>query len=167
MALRVLVSLTHANERWCSKVLRHELTVGFVMRVIVRADRQRGLFHKGKGKAMSIVKNEEDTEDEVDVMIDDAAQTLDRLCLALGLLTNLVQVVEEAKFMLLETRTLLARYQISLTHICICRPRPILYPQKTRLHPCMHVPTRHQRARSSHEGIPAPTRAPLRAEIRA
>ncbi|KAF8900336.1 hypothetical protein CPB85DRAFT_1439615 [Mucidula mucida] len=84
MILRVLVSLTHGDEQWCRQVLKHESGPLFVMRTIARADSLR--HEKAK------VKREQDCHAN-----EEDAQLLDRLCLALGLFTNLVQSVHEAK----------------------------------------------------------------------
>ncbi|KAF9029129.1 hypothetical protein BDZ89DRAFT_1065654 [Hymenopellis radicata] len=84
MILRVLVSLTHGDEKWCGQVLKHEAGPLFVMRTIARADSLR--HEKAKVK-----REEESNIEEAD------ARLLDRLCLALALFTNLVQEVHEAK----------------------------------------------------------------------
>ena len=83
--MRVMINLTHDDLPWCGAVLSNEYAVLAVVRLIVISQRQR------KGATMK-AESSEDAE-EVDV----AAPSLDRLCLALGLLTNLVQVCSEAK----------------------------------------------------------------------
>lgn len=82
-ALRVLINLSHDNETWSSALLDNELTVPTVVRFIVSSHSQIA----GTGPY----------EDKIHVS--------DRLCLALGLLTNLVQADERAKDLVRETRT--------------------------------------------------------------
>ena len=73
--LRVLVNLSHDNETWSGALLDNELTVPMVIRFIVSS------HHRIASTASH----------------EDKIHTSDRLCLALGLLTNLVQVDERAK----------------------------------------------------------------------
>ena len=82
-ALRVLVNLSHDNEAWSSALLDNELTVPMVVRFIVSS-------HCRIAGTKSY---------------DDKIHISDRLCLALGLLTNLVQVDERAKDLIRETCT--------------------------------------------------------------
>ncbi|KAK0239323.1 hypothetical protein EDD85DRAFT_1003520 [Armillaria nabsnona] len=105
MVFRVLVSLSHRDQDWCENLLAHPTAPLFIIRTIVRADRIRHEY-QGKGttphdKTNTKVKKEEsDTElDDEENSDDDTSQArvLDRLCLALGLFTNLVQQVEDAK----------------------------------------------------------------------
>lgn len=103
--LRILVSLTHANESWARRVVQCEYTMGWLMRLIYKNGRdvQRNW---SKIEAENPVKSEETEE----LLSDDQEETnpnataLDTLCLALGLLTNLVQVVQEAKHVVNDTR---------------------------------------------------------------
>ncbi|KZT68954.1 hypothetical protein DAEQUDRAFT_307759 [Daedalea quercina L-15889] len=100
-ALRVLISLTHADVQWCQAVLNDQLAL-LVTRLIVQSQQQR-LQDLGN-RAM---KQEQGADDHAgDVITDDehAATSLDRQCLALGLLTNLVQVSHAAKDILRTTR---------------------------------------------------------------
>ncbi|KAI0646376.1 hypothetical protein C8Q79DRAFT_909710 [Trametes meyenii] len=85
-ALRVLINLTHDDLPWCQAVLDNELSMSTIMRLIVMAQRQRRMFEK-RAEA-------EDIDDED---ADNAARCLDRMCLALGLLTNLVQATPETR----------------------------------------------------------------------
>ena len=79
--LRVLVNLSHDNETWSSALLDNELTVPMIVRFITSShDRIAGTTSY---------------EEKIHVS--------DRLCLALGLLTNLVQVDERAKDLIRET----------------------------------------------------------------
>ena len=82
-ALRVLVNLSHDNETWSGALLSNELTVPMIVRFIVSS------HHR--------IADTEFSEDKIHVS--------DRLCLALGLLTNLVQVDERAKDLVRETCT--------------------------------------------------------------
>ena len=113
--LRVLVSLTHSDEHWGRKVVRSEYTMGFLMRTIARSGKefQGSKFTVKEEEGMDNLKREEsaagpfddkeeEEEEETDVRLESYA--LDTLCLALGLLTNLVQIVEEAKDTVRETR---------------------------------------------------------------
>src|ERR1700721_2710772 len=83
LTFRILISLSHENRHWCEAVLRQELAMPFVMRAIVRSHRQRIASFGTKANS--------------GFETDKEAQPLDRLCLALGLLTNLVQSTEVAK----------------------------------------------------------------------
>ncbi|KAI0674378.1 hypothetical protein C8Q78DRAFT_967086 [Trametes maxima] len=85
-ALRVLINLTHDDLPWCQAVLDNELSTAAVMHLIVMAQRQRRLIEK---------RSEADEMGDEDA--DDAARCLDRMCLALGLLTNLVQSTPETR----------------------------------------------------------------------
>ncbi len=105
MVFRVLVSLSHRDQDWCENLLAHPTAPLFIIRTIVRADRIRHEY-QGKGKTLhdktntKVKKEDSDTElDDEENPDDDTSQArvLDRLCLALGLLTNLVQQVEDAK----------------------------------------------------------------------
>lgn len=87
--MRVLINLTHDDLPWCRAVLDHDNALPTVMHMIVMAQRQRRMLEKRTDA------DEADAEDA-----DNAARCLDRLCLALGLLTNLVQATPDARHML-------------------------------------------------------------------
>ena len=114
LALRVLVSLTHADEVWARKVLECEPALGFVLRLILSSNDGRDVGNGGeKGQGKGTVKRELDNDDrrcsdeeEMDHG-DSSAHALDRLCLALALLTNLVQAVDDMKEILRQTRVFL------------------------------------------------------------
>lgn len=81
--------------------------LAWVMRVVIRSEwgmvrrKQEGMQARNiKEKAVKgeVVPEGKDADEE-------GTQALDRLCLALGLLTNLVQVLEETKDLLREIRT--------------------------------------------------------------
>ncbi|KAH9924173.1 wings apart-like protein regulation of heterochromatin-domain-containing protein [Fomitopsis serialis] len=98
-ALRVLISLTHDDVQWCQAVLSGQLLL-LVVRLIVQSQR-----HYVSGN--QLLKQEQDVETEIDDAIADgehAATSLDRQCLALGLLTNLAQISHAAKDSLRTTR---------------------------------------------------------------
>ncbi|KAI0746859.1 hypothetical protein C8Q80DRAFT_1104533 [Daedaleopsis nitida] len=85
-ALRVLINLTHDDTLWCQSVLAEDLALPSIMRIVVSAQRQRRMYEK-------CVAAEQVSSDDAD----NAARCLDRLCLALGLLTNLVQATPDAR----------------------------------------------------------------------
>jgi hypothetical protein len=87
MAFRVLLSLTQDDASWCQAFLEDELTLPFIMRIIMKSHAQR----------CSALSNRRVAEVAPQVEDDNDAQILDRLCLALGLLTNLVQISDMAK----------------------------------------------------------------------
>jgi len=88
--------------------------MGFLMRTIARAGKEfqgskytvkeeEGMDNlKREESAVGPFDDKEEEEEEADVRLESYA--LDTLCLALGLLTNLVQIVEEAKDTVRETR---------------------------------------------------------------
>ncbi|KAF8075171.1 hypothetical protein FPV67DRAFT_1620063 [Lyophyllum atratum] len=115
MTLRVLMSLTHADEAWGSKVVDSECALVFLLRIIlgsgnglrVVAVKKEGEYGTVNGKGKGKMKEEADEEphgEETSENEDASTHALDTLCLALGLLTNLVQVVDETKDLLRETR---------------------------------------------------------------
>ncbi len=118
IALRVLISLTHADEKWGRKVLQCNSSMGLILRTIQNAGselytlvghstdgdmkREEQEFVKVEAGADDELKDPGDAEDEDEG--DSGTHALDTLCLALGLLTNLVQVVDEAKEVVRRTR---------------------------------------------------------------
>lgn len=89
-ALRALLSLTQDDKEWCQSLIVSEMTLLFLVRTIMQSHKQRSL----SSRAMGVLG----TEDE------DDPQSLDRMCLALGVLTNLVQALKTAKNLLRKTR---------------------------------------------------------------
>ncbi|CAL1709185.1 unnamed protein product [Somion occarium] len=85
---RVLINLTDDNFEWCQKILEDSMAIKAVVRIVMMSHRQH--------MALAMKKEADELQDE-DAEADTAAQLLDRLCLALGLLTNLVQVSDAAK----------------------------------------------------------------------
>lgn len=90
--LRVLINLTHDDLEWCQAVLGEQSSLLVIMRLIVISHRQRA------------IKCEDEDELQATDIGDGVASSLDRMCLALGVLTNLVQVSHEAKERTRETR---------------------------------------------------------------
>ncbi|KAG6816275.1 hypothetical protein H0H87_007312 [Tephrocybe sp. NHM501043] len=118
------VSLTHSDETWGCKVIDSECALGFILRVILgsrstgdnagvakkeQESESAARLINGKGKA----KVEEGADED-----DQTSHNLDTLCLALGLLTNLVQVVDRTKDLLRDFRAYPPRLLKSL-HILI------------------------------------------------
>ncbi|KAF8638444.1 hypothetical protein AX17_002201 [Amanita inopinata Kibby_2008] len=120
--LRVLVSFTHADENWSRAVLGDACPLSFVMRIVAWAgdnyhlqsneggrDARRGggEIKGGDTDTETIISGYGGGDDEREQgsrdgsrdeePISEEARWLDRLCLALGLLTNLVQTVDDAK----------------------------------------------------------------------
>ncbi|KAA1473034.1 hypothetical protein DENSPDRAFT_839449 [Dentipellis sp. KUC8613] len=96
-ALRVLINLSHDNAVWCKLLLHHPLTMPFIISLLAGSQPPSPVKDEKKPLAEMDKDAEADT-DERD------AQAFDRLCLALGLLTNLVQADdEEARDLVRET----------------------------------------------------------------
>ncbi|RPD65599.1 hypothetical protein L226DRAFT_543211 [Lentinus tigrinus ALCF2SS1-7] len=85
-SLRVLINLTHEDLPWCRALLEDDFTMPAIVNLIIMAQRQRRMLEKRTNA------DEADLEE-----VDNAAHCLDRLCLALGLLTNLVQATPEGR----------------------------------------------------------------------
>lgn len=120
----MLVSFTHADEAWAQKVLECDCALTFIVRltlafsghnrgtrILVKDGDEVEENHesqpnvKGKERLRQELDKEDLSAEELSGPEDSAGQDLDRLCLALGLLTNLVQVVDGAKDVLREIRT--------------------------------------------------------------
>lgn len=120
--LRILVSLTHANELWARKVVQCEYAMGWLMRLVLVNGREMQK-NWSKIEAEYPVKSEETemlfSDDQVDTNASSTA--LDTLCLALGLLTNLVQIVPEAKRAVHDARMFFSffYYQVRQIYIMI------------------------------------------------
>lgn len=95
--LRVLINLTHDDLPWCQALLDEPSSMTILARLIIMAQSRSGITQPA-------LKNEDHTTASLDNdFVDDSALSLDLLCLALGLLTNLVQVSHEAKEMAHDT----------------------------------------------------------------
>ncbi|KAF8159400.1 hypothetical protein B0H34DRAFT_703300 [Crassisporium funariophilum] len=97
--LRVLVSLTHADEVWGRKVVQSNCAMGFILRTTHKFGRyvNQSSLRTRDGVKLKIEDGEDTTDPEGINHDRPETHSLDTLCLALGLLTNLVQVVDEAK----------------------------------------------------------------------
>ena len=109
--LRILVNLTHANELWGRKVVQCEYAMNFLLRIIHNASQnmRRGDLVKIEEEEYLASRNDKSVE-----RLETSA--LDTLCLALGLLTNLVQAVKEVKEAVRETRMLFAPVLLLFNH---------------------------------------------------
>jgi hypothetical protein len=95
MTFRVFADLSHENEFWTESLLQHELFLPLILRTIMKSQNHR-----------SIVREEEDVElDDATLPSEDNedAQALDRLCLAIDLLMNLIQASSKAKSLIRDT----------------------------------------------------------------
>jgi len=142
-ALRLLVSLTHSDETWGRKVVECEFSMGFLIRIIFKTGQE---LQEAKNNV--IVKSEESlkiepdlSEDQTSLLIEHTdSQALDTLCLALGLLTNLVQSVDLAKQRIRTTRkTCISLNPQYLTKILIIRSQSILHLEEARLCQKLHL----------------------------
>lgn len=75
--MRVLINVSHENPTWCKLLLHQKLMIPAISSLIALS--------------LHVPQNENEETNER------SARAFDRLCLALGLLTNLVQVDEDAK----------------------------------------------------------------------
>ncbi|KNZ75190.1 hypothetical protein J132_04676 [Termitomyces sp. J132] len=107
VTFRVLVSLTHSDEAWGRKVVESECALGFIIRVITgfqssgvdvvkKEEESQVRLGNGRGK-MKVAELKDGNSERF-------THALDTLCLALGLLTNLVQVFDGIKDTLREFR---------------------------------------------------------------
>lgn len=90
--LRILINITHDSPAWCRRVLESEMLLHTVVRIIATSQRHRS--------ELSSVKQE---ASELEATEDIASSLLDRLCLALGVFTNMVQAEEDVKELIAET----------------------------------------------------------------
>jgi len=142
LALRVLISLTHKDDQWGRKVLRCGFTMGFILRTIHRTGyelhdlRQRTADVSGKPDPTGEGGSDDGCTGDERKDKDPGSYALDTLCLSLGLLTNLVQIVDEAKNVVRITREFTLIPPLSTTSAPTSlanRPQPLLYTQQTRL----------------------------------
>lgn len=87
------------------------------MRMIMRSHSQR----------CSAFSNKRASEEPLAAEDDNDAQILDRLCLALGLLTNLVQVSDIAKDLMRQTRKTFLLYMVQFVQYLCNRARSCLH----------------------------------------
>lgn len=93
--LRVLVNLTHSDSNWAQSVIANDFAVAFIMRLIVTSSPE---------DEESQPKLEHDDVPPPAASSHHQQNAWDRLCLALGLLTNLVQSVPGFKNVLHRTK---------------------------------------------------------------
>lgn len=98
-ALRVLISLTHDDAQWCHAVLDDQLA-SLVVRLVIQSQR---LHLEPTNQSLKHENVEEGVEDPI-TQSERAATSLDRQCLALGILTNLAQVEHALRDTLRTTR---------------------------------------------------------------
>lgn len=106
VTFRVLVSLTHSNQAWGRKVVDSECALGFVLRVVsgFRLSTSDIVKKEESEVGFSNVKRKMKTTEAEHSNSEHITHALDTLCLALGLLTNLVQVVDGIQDLLREFR---------------------------------------------------------------
>lgn len=90
----MLINLTHDDHSWSEALLSEPVTIFMAARIVVTAQQQR---------AVVSVKHEENETSEDGIEAGAAASCFDCLCLALGLLTNLIQAAEDAVDIMRET----------------------------------------------------------------
>lgn len=100
-ALRVLINLTHDNVQWCQSVMEDPIALLTLVRVVTMSHAERMILDGQRGNEATTVDLGED---------DLAAQSLDRLCLALGVLTNWIQNDRTAHISLQELSEYFAVY---------------------------------------------------------
>lgn len=138
--LRVLINVSHENPTWCKLLLHQELMIPVISSLI----------------ASSLCEARDVTEEtsERDV------QAFDRLCLALGLLTNLVQVDKNSKDLCRETSEL-PKCPSSTHGLRICRTRSVMSsPPSVRVR--VQLSERCQRSRVPCFRLRAASPAPVR-----
>ena len=136
--LRILVNLTHANELWGRKVVQCEYAMNFLLRIIHNASQ-----NMRRGDIVKIEEEEEDLASRNDKSVERAETcALDTLCLALGLLTNLVQAVKEVKEAVRETRMCYVPSSyclIAFVHDITDRSKSFLCTQEARMCSTMYL----------------------------
>ncbi|KAJ3887639.1 hypothetical protein GG344DRAFT_55317 [Lentinula edodes] len=124
---RVLVSLTHSDPLWGQTLTKNSQAMMFIVRTIKPTTRTKVEKVEEDGKITDY-----DSEDSGNGDFDQPTtvserssltRALDWLCLSLGLITNLVQVVDEAKIILRETMLDpdCIHKTIPCIHVCSCR----------------------------------------------
>ena len=123
--LRVLINLSHENPTWCQLLLYQEFTIPAISSLIA-----------------SFLHGANDTAQETG---ERDAQAFDRLCLALGLLTNLVQVDKNSQDLCRETSETPC-CSSSASDLNFCRTRSVMSsPPPVRIR--MQMSERRQRSR--------------------
>ncbi|KAF8661377.1 hypothetical protein AX16_001470 [Volvariella volvacea WC 439] len=110
MVFRVLVSLTHKNLEWCRAFIDLDGALLWIVRVIAGVLNDSDIREQDRDSDVSIDDEVPEVDEEESALRDekmykrDSPHTLDRLCLALGLLANLVQMMDETKSLFRTTR---------------------------------------------------------------
>jgi len=112
LTLRVLISLTHNDKGWARGVVGCEMAMGLILRAVWKVGRE--LLCLARIEDVSEDEGEEEREDgrkaENEIERDGGSHAFDMLCLVLGLLTNLVQVVDDAKDVVRRSREFSSLY---------------------------------------------------------
>ncbi|KAK7031563.1 SYF2 splicing factor-domain-containing protein [Favolaschia claudopus] len=141
VTLRLLVGVTHSDKMWCAKLTANDSCFGFILRTVLgghaarlgkvkeepddKATVKRELSANGKQNGKAAMKVEEDSGQEPSrtTAKPDREEALDALCLALGVLTNLVQVNDEVKDTLRSTYVSTHCTLPRCLTTCKCTPR--------------------------------------------
>lgn len=124
--LRVFINLTHDNATWCNLLLSHELTL-FVTVCLITRPLHNATFDLDTDEFTKKTSAEIDTD--FDLERERRAYAFDRLCLALGLLTNLVQTDPGSKGlcrMISTSAHRLTTYIRTALNVYRCRIKPIM-----------------------------------------
>ena len=115
--LRALVTLTHGDEAWCkSIVLEHTRGLKFLMRITAKAgDALNERQQKG---------GSDDEDEDGQSLKATRTRALDRLCLSLALLTNLVQSLDTVKDLMRNTCKLFPDYSSRYLNDHLIDPPP-------------------------------------------
>jgi hypothetical protein len=124
----VLINLTHFSVEWCTLLLADPLALPAIVSEILSLSNPAHIKREG---------DEEVEEDDVD------AGVLDRQCLALALLTNIVFGVEEAKESIRDMRKRSYASFVRARLTPVSRSRPIL-PARATLRPVVSLFGAHQ-----------------------
>lgn len=104
-AFRVLVNLTHDSLPWCQASIGSSGGLASIMRLLATCYEEKLRLDASAERHETIANDGED----------DGAQCLDRLCLILGLLTNLVQTSDDAKNFIRDIRKLMRPHTFPTT----------------------------------------------------
>lgn len=131
-ALRVLINLSHLSAEWCKLLIADPLLLPFLVREILSQ------------RDWAVKKEEVDEVEDKDAVKDDP---LDRQCLALALLSNVVLAIDDTKHLLRDTGRPCGPHSCCEMQClyCVDSHQPIL-PRWTTLRnvmPMFHAPERH------------------------
>ena len=112
LTLRTLISLTHDDKGWAAGVLECQMTMGLILRTVWKAGNEVVRIAREDEEEEAVNRKAEESDDDTERQKMEEAKeatggshAFDILCLVLGLLTNLVQVVDDAKSVMQESRT--------------------------------------------------------------